>query len=598
MDQESLLQLSQCRQDTRVEVAMRTPKSLYAQQRIIYQPELLTCPHCGDLLMLCNYLAWNKTVQTLCGVLSVASRPGRCPHATCEGSALRLVSAEAQGIAFSGSTYGYDVLVRLGWWRQQYHATYREIHADLATRVRISESHVGYLYQQVYLPLLACHERQHRDHLAQIAKQQGGLIIALDGLAPQGGEPQIWFIRELTSGLTLRSGWLSQQDQATFAAFLQPLTHLEWPILAVLSDKQTGLVPAVAEVLPSSRYQFCQAHYLRNLAEPLAEVDAAFKGELRKTVRQHVGDLIRQEPRTTHGQASVLTVTGLLPSPLGSSPETTGLQAQSPASIASPAAPEPEADAVITALFRHTRYLLTLKGRPPFRLAGMETYERLENVARFSLELLAQRYEPRLAQLVQGLQSALSPLAQTSQELQQGAAWLRDIAYILEPVPSHPMSAADVASQLRGYLDTVQRWPHVIPLLYQFGLHLDTVSRSYWPGLFHCYDVPGLPRTNNALESHFRDTRRRLLSTTGQKGLTQRTLQRHGAWELLPRPPTEAKIREALRQTPVKDLAQERQRFAEHRKRFRMQSRSLRQTQAQFDHLRQRLLALQPTGTG
>jgi len=54
---------------------MRTPKRLYAQQRLIYQPELLTCPHCGDLLVMCNYLAWNKTVQTLDGVLSVASVP-------------------------------------------------------------------------------------------------------------------------------------------------------------------------------------------------------------------------------------------------------------------------------------------------------------------------------------------------------------------------------------------------------------------------------------------------------------------------------------------------------------------------------------------
>jgi len=577
---------------------MRTPQRLYAQERIIYQPELLTCPHCGDLLVMCNYLTWDKTVQTLAGALSVASRPGRCPRATCAGFAMRLHSAQGQRLAPPGSTYSYEVLVRIGWWRQEHRATYREIHLELASQVRISESHVRYLYQQFYLPLLACHERQHRDHLAQIAQQQGGLIIALDGLAPQGGEPQIWFIRELTSGLTLRSGWLSQQDQATFAAFLQPLTHLEWPILAVLSDKQTGLVPAVAEVLPASRYQFCQAHYLRNLAEPLAEVDAAFKGELRKTVRQHVGDLIRQEPRTTHGQASVLTVTGLLPSPLGSPPETTGPQAQSPASIASPAVPEPEADAVITALFRHTRYLLTLKGRPPFRLAGIETYERLENVARFSLDLLAERYEPRLAQLVQGLQSALSPLAQTSQELQQGAAWLHDIAYILEPVPSQPMSAADVASQLRGYLDTVQRWPQVTPLLLQFGLHLDTVSRSYWPGLFHCYDVPGLPRTNNELESRFRDTRRRLLRTTGQKGLTQRTLQRQGAWELLPRPPTEAKTYDAFSQTLPEELAQERQRFAEHRQRFRLQSRSLRQTQAQCNHLRQRWSTLQPTGTG
>src|SRR5712671_3908129 len=111
------------------------------------------------------------------------------------------------------------------------------------------------------------------------AMQQGGLLIALDGLAPQGGEPQIWFIRELSSGLTLRSGWLCQQDQPTFEAFLAPLKHLEWPVLAVLSDKQTGLVPAVATVLPNSRHQFCQVHYLRHLAEPLAAADAAFKGE-------------------------------------------------------------------------------------------------------------------------------------------------------------------------------------------------------------------------------------------------------------------------------------------------------------------------------
>src|SRR4029453_7589738 len=139
--------------------------------------------------------------------------------------------------------------------RQESRATYSEIHTELASQIRISESHVRYLYQHLYLPLLACHERQHRAHLAQIAKQQGGLIVALDGLAPQGGEPQIWFIRGLSPGFELRSGWLCQQDQPTFEAFLEPLKHLEWPILAVLSDKQKGLVPAVAAVLPHSRYQ-------------------------------------------------------------------------------------------------------------------------------------------------------------------------------------------------------------------------------------------------------------------------------------------------------------------------------------------------------
>jgi hypothetical protein len=144
----------------------------------------------------------------------------------------------------------------------------------------------------------------------------------------------------------------------------------------------------------------------------------------------------------------------------------------------------------------------------------------------------------------------------------------------------------------------VRRRPDVTPTFYTFGLHLDKVSRSYWPGLFHCYEVAGLPRTNNELESHFRDTSRRLLRTTGQQGLTQPTLHRQGAWELLPCPPTEGQLLGTLCHIPPEDLAQERQRFAMHRQRFRLQRRSLKQTRVQFAQLRQRWSSLQPTGTG
>src|SRR4029434_8177228 len=123
MGKTSPLKLGQRGQDAGQEVPMRTPKQLYAEERIIYRPELLTCLHCGDLLVTCNSLAWDKTVQTLDRLLSIATRPGRCPHMTCPGSRMRLLSAEAQRLALPGSTHGCAVLVRIGWLRQHQHAT-------------------------------------------------------------------------------------------------------------------------------------------------------------------------------------------------------------------------------------------------------------------------------------------------------------------------------------------------------------------------------------------------------------------------------------------------------------------------------------------
>src|SRR5258706_16095673 len=105
----------------------------------------------------------------------------------------------------------------------------------------------------------------------------------------------------------------------------------------------------------------------------------------------------------------VLTVTGLFPSPIGPPPAPLTREAQRPPPSASPAATGPEADEIVTALLRHTRYLLTLKGRPPLRLAGLETYERLDHVARLSLALVVEPYDPAPTRISTGLHSALSP---------------------------------------------------------------------------------------------------------------------------------------------------------------------------------------------
>jgi hypothetical protein len=47
--------------------------------------------------------------------------------------------------------------------------------------------------------------------------------------------------------------------------------------------------------------------------------------------------------------------------------------------------------------------------------------------------------------------------------------------------------------------------------------HFLKVTASYEPGLFWCYDVPGLPRTNNALEQLFGAVRYQHRRATGRK---------------------------------------------------------------------------------
>lgn len=44
------------------------------------------------------------------------------------------------------------------------------------------------------------------------------------------------------------------------------------------------------------------------------------------------------------------------------------------------------------------------------------------------------------------------------------------------------------------------------------------VTASYAAGLFHCYDIPGLPRTNNDLEQCFGSARYHERRATGRRG--------------------------------------------------------------------------------
>ena len=222
----------------------------------------------------------------------------------------------------------------------------------------------------------------------------------------------------------------------------------------------------------------------------------------------------------------------------------------------------------------------------------METYERLLEVKRCVAQLVRHDPEPRLVQVLHGLRRALKVMRRDYTELRQAADWLEQLSAILDPDGKPVRSGAEVQAEWPAYLVQIVEESQSAPRLLDFGAKMVKVSKSYAPGLFHTYDVPGLPRTNNDRESEFRDVTRRLLSTTGQVGAAKRLLLREGAWELIPGLASLSETIAAISHVGTHDLRQEQQRVQAHRQRFRLHTRSPQQSQGQLKQLVKRWKAL------
>ncbi len=106
--------------------------------------------------------------------------------------------------------------------------------------------------------------------------------------------------------------------------------------------------------------------------------------------------------------------------------------------------------------------------------------------------------------------------------------------------------------------------------------HLLKITRSYWSGLFHCYQVENLPKTNNDLEQVFGSFRHHQRRTTGRKKATASILIR-GSSRLI------AAVVTRLKTFTAKDLATVDLLAWRHQ---RSHLESLRQTRLQQRHFR------------
>jgi hypothetical protein len=94
--------------------------------------------------------------------------------------------------------------------------------------------------------------------------------------------------------------------------------------------------------------------------------------------------------------------------------------------------------------------------------------------------------------------------------------WVHALARVLENAAG--LTAAQVERRLAGLMGAMTRHRDKAGALKGAVDHFLKVTRSYWPGLLHCYRVPDLPRTNNDLEHLFGSQRHHERRATGRKG--------------------------------------------------------------------------------
>ena len=100
-------------------------------------------------------------------------------------------------------------------------------------------------------------------------------------------------------------------------------------------------------------------------------------------------------------------------------------------------------------------------------------------------------------------------------DVRVGFRWVHQVAHILSNQDQR--AVLTVQRRLGGLLGAMTRHQARAGTLAPALEHFRKVTRSYWPGLFACYTVPDLPRTNNDLEQFFGAYRYHDRRTTGRK---------------------------------------------------------------------------------
>jgi hypothetical protein len=99
--------------------------------------------------------------------------------------------------------------------------------------------------------------------------------------------------------------------------------------------------------------------------------------------------------------------------------------------------------------------------------------------------------------------------------IRQAYTWVHQAAHLLANAEQRDVDA--LKQEYQQLLTAMAQHQDLLGELAPAVTHFQKVTTSYWEGLFHCYQVKDLPRTNNDLEQFFGTARHVERRLTGRK---------------------------------------------------------------------------------
>jgi len=246
-----------------------------------------SCPACGRAMHVCDHRYHH--LWTWQGPTQVVNRLVRCPDTSCESRGCTFSPEAELSISMPRWCLGWDVFCWLGHRRFARHWSVSQLRAELQDthQIRLSDDAIEH-YIGRYQTMLAARQ-QDPARLADGYQDITSLVLTIDGLQPEKGHETLYVVRELMR----KRVWFAepllssatQEVRRLIALAHQWAERLDKPVRGWMSDKQDAFVKAIAAEFAGVPHRYCQNHFLRDVAQPVLEMDSRAKVKMRRKVR-------------------------------------------------------------------------------------------------------------------------------------------------------------------------------------------------------------------------------------------------------------------------------------------------------------------------